>query len=70
MGTLFRSSAPPSPTGGLQRAWVISPSYKINDDMTSYFSYQHGEKAGISQLVQRRVVPGQAREDRTPSSWA
>jgi len=32
-------------------AWVISPSYKINENLSSYVSWQHGEKAGISQLV-------------------
>lgn len=30
---------------------VISPSYKLNDNQTVYFSWQHGEKAGISQIV-------------------
>jgi len=30
---------------------VISPSYKLNDNQTAYFSWQHGEKAGISQIV-------------------
>jgi outer membrane receptor protein involved in Fe transport len=34
-----------------QPAWVISPSYKISDNITSYFSWQHGEKAGISQVI-------------------
>jgi iron complex outermembrane receptor protein len=29
----------------------VSPSYKLNDNQTAYVSYQHGEKAGISQLV-------------------
>jgi iron complex outermembrane recepter protein len=30
-------------------AWVVSPSYKINENLTTYFSWQYGEKAGISQ---------------------
>lgn len=34
-----------------QPAFVVSPSYKINDNLTSYVSWQYGEKAGISQLV-------------------
>ena len=34
-----------------QPAWVVSPSYKINDDCSTYVSWQHGEKAGISQFV-------------------
>jgi iron complex outermembrane recepter protein len=29
----------------------LSPSYKFNDDETGYVSYQHGEKAGVSQIV-------------------
>jgi iron complex outermembrane recepter protein len=32
-------------------AFVISPSYKINDNLTTYASWQYGEKAGISQLT-------------------
>jgi outer membrane receptor protein involved in Fe transport len=34
-----------------QPAWVVSPSYKINDNYSTYVSWQHGEKAGISQFV-------------------
>ena len=34
-----------------QPAFVVSPSWKINDDVSSYVSWQHGEKAGISQFV-------------------
>ena len=34
-----------------QPAWVISPSYKINENYSTYVSWQHGEKAGISQFV-------------------
>jgi len=50
MGVLFdqRQAEPYKDT---QPAWVLSPSYKINSDLTTYFSYQHGEKAGIAQLV-------------------
>jgi iron complex outermembrane receptor protein len=29
----------------------LSPSYKFGDDVTAYISYRHGEKAGISQVV-------------------
>lgn len=31
--------------------FFLSPSYKLNDAETVYVSYQHGEKAGVSQLV-------------------
>jgi iron complex outermembrane recepter protein len=29
----------------------FSPNYKFNDEETGYISYQHGEKAGVSQIV-------------------
>jgi len=32
----------------LQPTWLLSPSYKFNDDLTGYASWQHGEKAGIA----------------------
>jgi iron complex outermembrane recepter protein len=34
-----------------QPAWVVSPSWKISDQVSTYVSWQHGEKAGISQFV-------------------
>lgn len=34
-----------------QPGFVFSPSYKISDAVTAYVSYRHGEKAGISQVV-------------------
>lgn len=36
----------------------ISPSYKFNDNQTGYLSYQHGEKAGISQIVGASAAGG------------
>jgi iron complex outermembrane recepter protein len=39
------------PYKATQPALVISPSYKFNPDATGYLSWQHGEKAGISQVV-------------------
>jgi iron complex outermembrane receptor protein len=35
----------------VQPSFVVSPSYKINSDVTAYVSVQHGEKAGISQTT-------------------
>jgi iron complex outermembrane receptor protein len=32
-------------------AYVISPTYKVNDNLTTYVSLQHGEKSGVSQLT-------------------
>jgi iron complex outermembrane recepter protein len=39
------------PLYALQPTFVFSPSYKITPEVTGYLSYQHGEKAGISQNV-------------------
>jgi iron complex outermembrane recepter protein len=38
----------------------LSPSYKINQNATVYASYQLGEKAGVSQIVQGLSYPVQA----------
>ena len=35
----------------VQPTYVISPSYKINEQVTTYLSYQYGEKAGIAQVT-------------------
>ena len=34
-----------------QPAWVVSPSWKLSEQVSTYVSWQHGEKAGISQFV-------------------
>ena len=50
LGVLW-NYAEPERFEGVLPAWVISPSYKINDNLTAYLSWQYGEKAGISQQV-------------------
>ncbi|WP_299695568.1 TonB-dependent receptor [Hydrocarboniphaga sp.] len=35
----------------IQPSYVFSPSYKLNKNQTAYISYQHGEKAGIAQVI-------------------
>ncbi|MGI9213608.1 MAG: hypothetical protein ACR2HF_14140, partial [Methylococcaceae bacterium] len=35
----------------LQLTSVISPSYKLDENMTAYATWQHGEKAGIAQIT-------------------
>lgn len=50
LGVLFGQTQA-EPFRKTQPAFVISPSYKASEQLTAYFSYQHGEKAGISQLV-------------------
>lgn len=44
-----------------QKSFVVSPSYKLSKDITSYFSWQYGEKAGISQFVNgvSSLTPGE-----------
>jgi outer membrane receptor protein involved in Fe transport len=39
------------PFSKLQPTVAFTPTYKINDDINVYVSYQHGEKAGISQTT-------------------
>lgn len=34
-----------------QYTYIFSPSYKFSDEVTGYFSFQHGEKPGISQVI-------------------
>jgi iron complex outermembrane recepter protein len=41
----------------------LSPSYKLNDNETAYFSYQHGEKPGIAQIV--NGISSQVHTERT-----
>ncbi len=50
VGVLF-NPVQAQPFRANQPALVLSPSWKINPDVTSYLSFQHGEKAGISQVV-------------------
>lgn len=50
VGVLFPTTAA-EPFKATQPAWVLSPSYKFNRDLTGYLSLQHGEKAGIAQFV-------------------
>jgi outer membrane receptor protein involved in Fe transport len=35
----------------VQPTWVVSQSYKLSSDVTTYLSFQHGEKAGIPQVI-------------------
>jgi outer membrane receptor protein involved in Fe transport len=50
IGVLYNPVAA-QPFVKVQPALVLSPSYKITPDVTSYFTFQHGEKAGISQVI-------------------
>jgi outer membrane receptor protein involved in Fe transport len=50
IGVLFPTTKA-KPFNDIQKAFVLSPSYKINQDLTTYASLQYGEKAGISQFT-------------------
>ena len=50
MGVVFPTSAAEG-FEETQPAWVVSPSWKLSDQVSTYVSWQHGEKAGISQFV-------------------
>lgn len=59
IGVLFNQSEA-EPYKDTQPSFVLSPSYKINPDLTAYASLQYGEKAGISQFVNGRSTPVKA----------
>lgn len=48
-----------------QPTYLVSPSYKFTEDLTGYLSYQHGEKAGISIVV--NAVPFEIKPERIDS---
>ncbi len=43
-----------------QPAFVISPSYKFSEELSTYLSWQYGEKAGIAQIVNGFSYPTKA----------
>jgi outer membrane receptor protein involved in Fe transport len=51
LGALYNAT-PAEPYRHTQPTLTLSPSYKFNPDVTGYFSFQHGEKAGIAQQYQ------------------
>ena len=50
IGVLFNETQA-EPFKGALPSFVFSPSYKVNDDLSTYVSWQYGEKAGISQVT-------------------
>jgi outer membrane receptor protein involved in Fe transport len=56
MGVLFAPRAAQPYRGNLP-ALTLGPSFKVTPDVTSYFTFQHGEKAGIAQLVNGVSTP-------------
>jgi iron complex outermembrane receptor protein len=50
LGTLFGQSTAQTFDEVLP-TYQVSPSYKLNEEHSVYASYQHGEKAGVSQII-------------------
>ena len=50
LGTIYHSVTA-QPFRKTQLTSVISPIYKFSDDLTGYATWQHGEQAGIAQIV-------------------
>ncbi|MDO9596533.1 MAG: TonB-dependent receptor [Azoarcus sp.] len=50
IGVVFNKTEA-EPFKEIQPAFVISPTYKVNENLNLYTSWQYGEKAGISQLT-------------------
>lgn len=64
IGTIFPATEA-QPYSAVQPAFVISPSYKWSEQLTTYFSFQHGEKAGIAQFT--NGVSNQVKAEKTNS---
>ena len=50
IGTIWSPVTPQAWTK-TQPAFVVSPSYRINENLNAYVSWQYGEKAGIAQVT-------------------
>jgi outer membrane receptor protein involved in Fe transport len=64
IGTLWNATTA-EPFKKTQPSFVASPSYKINEDLTTYVSWQYGEKSGIAQVI--NGVSTQARPEKVNS---
>ena len=62
IGVVFNSTTA-DPYKKTLPALVISPTYKVNEDLTAYVSLQHGEKAGVAQLT--NGVSNPVKEEKT-----
>ena len=62
IGTLFATTQAQE-YNAIQPNFVFSPSYKINENLTTYVSWQYGEKGGIAQVVSG--VSKQAKAEKT-----
>jgi iron complex outermembrane recepter protein len=50
IGVVFPATPAEAFKGSL-KSFVLSPAYRVNDNISTYVSWQYGEKAGISQLT-------------------
>ncbi len=64
IGRVWNEYTPPA-WKDTQPSFVVSPSYRINDDVNTYVSWQYGEKAGISQA--RFGLPAPAKAEKNSS---
>lgn len=64
IGRVWNDFTPPA-WKDTQPSFVVSPSYRINDDVNTYVSWQYGEKAGIAQA--RFGVSAPARAEKNSS---
>jgi outer membrane receptor protein involved in Fe transport len=62
IGVLF-APANATPFHKTLPSFVLSPTYKLNEDQTAYFSIQHGEKSGVAQFT--NGVSSPVRPERT-----
>lgn len=62
IGRVWNDFTPPG-WKDTQPSFVVSPAYRINDDINTYVSWQYGEKAGISQARFGQSAPAKAEKN-------
>ena len=62
IGRVWNDFTPPG-WKDTQPSFVVSPAYRINDDINTYVSWQYGEKAGISQARFGVSAPAEAEKN-------
>jgi hypothetical protein len=64
IGVLFPQQEA-KPFSAIQPSFVVSPTYKVNEHLTTYVSLQYGQKAGVSQFT--NGISNPVRAERTSS---
>jgi outer membrane receptor protein involved in Fe transport len=64
IGVQFQQ-ADATPFSAIQPSFVVSPTYKVNENLTTYVSLQYGQKAGVSQFT--NGISNPVRAERTSS---